>query len=313
MLSRSSDTWGNPDALASVLLDLRLTGTFLCRSEFAAPWSLEIGERDFASFHFCAARECWLHVGTQREFVHLQAGDLALVPGSPKQVLACSRRKSGKRLSALPTKALTDVVSELRIPGRAAPWVVICGGVRLEGFAAAMLVDLMPDVIVVRAADTGGLTAAVLAAMQRESESARAGSATVMTRLADVIVVQAIRDWLERTSDTSAWLAALRDPHIGRALAGVHRNPQRAWSVDQLARIAGLSRSRFSERFTELSGSAPKHYVTRVQMHRAAELLRTAQVTIAELATRFGYNSEPAFSRAFKRHIGKPPGAVRSR
>jgi AraC-like DNA-binding protein len=137
-----------------------------------------------------------------------------------------------------------------------------------------------------------------------------------MTRLADVIVVHAIRDWMERAAGSSGaggWLSALRDPQIGRTMAEIHRRPERAWTVAQMARAAGLSRSRFSERFTKLSGAAPKHYVTQVQMHRASEMLRTERVTVAELAGRFGYESEPAFARAFKRHVGEPPGAMRAR
>jgi AraC-like DNA-binding protein len=147
--------------------------------------------------------------------------------------------------------------------------------------------------------------------MQDEARAARPGSATVMTRLADVIVIHAIRSWLEQADLTSGWLAAARDPQIGRAMSQIHQHPERAWSVAALAGVAGLSRSRFSERFSELAHTAPMQYVTRVQMYRASELLRGARLTIAELAQRFGYESEPAFARAFKRHIGEPPGAVR--
>ncbi len=106
-------------------------------------------------------------------------------------------------------------------------------------------------------------------------------------------------------------LAALRDPEIGPAMAGVHQRPEASWSVETLAHLAHLSRSRFSERFTELMGTSPMQYVTRVRMHRARELLRERKLTIGELAARLGYQSEPAFARAFKRHVGMAPGAVR--
>jgi AraC-like DNA-binding protein len=147
--------------------------------------------------------------------------------------------------------------------------------------------------------------------MREESLAARPGGATIMTRLADLVVLQAVRGWIEQATADSGWLAALADPHIGRALAAVHRNPERAWSVADLAQLAHLSRSRFSQRFSELAGSAPLQYVTRVQMHRASELLAAERLSVAELAERFGYDSEPAFARAFKRHVGRPPGAVR--
>jgi len=312
MYSRSSDLWRHADPLALVLLDLRLTGTFFCRSEFAAPWSLQIAEREFASFHFCAARDCWLRVGDAAELVHLAAGDLALVPGGARQVIASSPRRSGTPIAAFTARPLTDSVSTLRVAGRAEPWIVICGGVRLEGFVAALLEALLPRVLVLRAADTGSLAPRVLAAMHDEATAGRPGSATILTRLADVLVLHAIRDWLERGDRPSGWVAALRDPQIGRTIAELHRRPERAWTVEQLARIAGLSRSRFSERFSRLSGTAPMQYVTRMQMHRARELLRSERVTIGELAARFGYDSEPAFARAFKRNVGESPGAVRA-
>ncbi|MEO7729951.1 MAG: AraC family transcriptional regulator [Kofleriaceae bacterium] len=313
MYSRLSDGWGRGDPLAAVLLDLRLAGTFFCRSEFAAPWSLQVAARDFASFHFCVTRDCWLRVGASAAFEHLEAGDLALVPGGAAQVLASSPRRTGTPLAALAAKPLTDTVSTLHVPGRHDPWIVICGGVRLEGFAASMLAGLLPPALVLRGGDPGAIVPSVLAAMQLESQTSRPGSATVMTRLADVIVIHAIRAWLERAAGTTGWLAALRDPQIGRTMAEVHRRAERAWSVAQLARVAGLSRSRFSERFSELAGLAPAQYVAKVQMHRAGEALRTERVTIAELAARFGYESEPAFARAFKRHVGEPPGRVRAR
>src|SRR5262249_53195805 len=133
----------------------------------------------------------------------------------------------------------------------------------------------------------------------------------LMTRLADVIVIHAIRAWIEQADLGSGWLAALRDPQIGRAMAQIHQRPDEAWSVESMARIAHLSRSRFSQRFTELAGATAMQYVTKVRMHRARELLRGEKLSIGELAERLGYESEPAFARAFKRHIGMPPGAVR--
>ncbi|MEO8549689.1 MAG: AraC family transcriptional regulator [Kofleriaceae bacterium] len=300
------------DPLSSVLLDLRLSGTFFCHSELAAPWSLSIPERDFASFHFAASRQCWLQLlgAKSRAPIALEPGDLALVPRSPRQVFASTPRRTGTALASLPARELATGVSAVHVGGRGQMSLVICGGVRIGGFAASMLVDLLPDVVVLRAASAGPVVAHALEAMKQESRIARPGSATLMTRLADVIVIQAIRSWIESAAPTG-WLAGLRDPQIGRAMAEIHQHPDRAWSVAALARTAGLSRSRFSERFTALAGFAPMLYVTKVQMHRAAEMIQHERLTVAELATRFGYDSEPAFARAFKRHVGMPPGAVR--
>jgi AraC-like DNA-binding protein len=305
MHSRSSDReaigWGRADPLSAVLLDLRLSGTFFCNSQFGAPWSLAIAERDFASFHFVAQGECWLQAwpsGAAAQAVRLDAGDLVLVPRSPRQVFASSKRRTGTALERLPARQVSEAGSVLEVGGHSGSWLVICGGVRFEGLAAVLLLELLPDLLVLRRSEASPSVAGALEAMQEESRAARLGGATVMTRLADLIVVQAIRSWLERTPVDSGWLAALRDPHIGRALAAVHRTPERAWSVADLAQLARLSRSRFSQRFSELARSAPMQYVTRVQMHRASELLAAERLSVAELAERFGY-------------VGRPPGAVR--
>ena len=132
-----------------------------------------------------------------------------------------------------------------------------------------------------------------------------------MTRLADVLVIHAIRGWLERSDARSGWLAALRDEQIGRVMAEVHRRAHEPWSLEAMARLACLSRSRFAERFNELVGTSPKQYLTRVRMYRAYEQLKRERLGIAELAERFGYESEPAFARAFKRHMGVSPGRIR--
>jgi AraC-like DNA-binding protein len=133
----------------------------------------------------------------------------------------------------------------------------------------------------------------------------------VITRLSDVLVVQALRAWLE--SDPAAhsgWLGALRDPQIGRAISLIHREPGRPWTVGSLADQIPMSRSAFAARFTELVDEPAMSYLTRWRMHLAAAALQGEGATVAEFAERFGYRSEAAFGRALKRVIGRPPGAV---
>jgi AraC-like DNA-binding protein len=188
---------------------------------------------------------------------------------------------------------------------------VVCGGVRFEGFVATTLVALLPDVLVLRREDTSPIVGSALEAIRQEADSARPGGATLMTRLADIAVIHAIRAWVESAAQPSGWIAALRDSQIGRTMAEVHQRPEQQWSVSRLAQIANLSRSRLSERFRELTGEPPMQYVTKVRMHRAREMLRAENASVAELANAFGYESEPAFARAFKRHTGSTPGAIR--
>jgi AraC-like DNA-binding protein len=189
--------------------------------------------------------------------------------------------------------------------------VLACGGVRFDDPAAHPLVALMPEVLHIRAEDCQAhLMRHMLAAMASEALNPRPGGATVMLRLADILVIHAIRSWID-AGEQSGWLGALRDAQIGRVLVQIHRQPERDWTVAALAASVNMSRSVFSDRFTALVGAPPLLYLTRWRMHLAARWLREDRTSLGEVATRLGYESEPSFSRAFKRHIGVPPGAVR--
>lgn len=137
-------------------------------------------------------------------------------------------------------------------------------------------------------------------------------AATMMTRLADIVITRVVRAWAEaRTDDTTGWLAAIRGPHIGRVLAAIHRRPGDPWSVEALADIAHLSRSMFSERFAAVVGVPPARYLARWRMHLASVWLRNERLTVSEVSARLGYESEASFSRVFKRLLGVPPKALR--
>jgi AraC-like DNA-binding protein len=148
--------------------------------------------------------------------------------------------------------------------------------------------------------------------MAAETKQLRAGGEAVITRLADVLIIQAIRWWMESDPDAqTGWLGALRDDQIGRALGLIHGDPAHPWTVATLADELAMSRSAFAARFTELVGEPVMRYVTRWRMRVAVNALRDEGVTVAELADRLGYRSEAAFARAFKRVTGVAPGAVK--
>ena len=154
----------------------------------------------------------------------------------------------------------------------------------------------------------------VLRLMASEASELRPGGEAVITRLGDILVIQAIRAWIE--SDPAAqrgWLGALQDPQIGRAISYIHRDPARNWTVASLAHELAMSRSAFAARFTELVGEPAMQYVTRWRMQVAVAALKEEGATVGELADRLGYQSEAAFSRAFKREYGMPPAAWRRR
>jgi AraC-like DNA-binding protein len=173
----------------------------------------------------------------------------------------------------------------------------------------------MPTVLLVRGVGTSDTTLpALLEAMAEEVTTARVGAATVLTRLADVVLVRILRAWMEsQPEDSTGWLAALRDPKIGKAIAAIHRQPGNPWSVKLLATIATTSRSTFAERFASLVGMPVARYIATWRMHLASRWLRNDRIRVAEAAARLGYESEASFSRAFKRLHGYPPSKLRSR
>lgn len=148
--------------------------------------------------------------------------------------------------------------------------------------------------------------------MADEARVLKPGGEEIITRLADILVIQVIRAWIMETpAAKTGWLGALQDPQIGHAPLCIHRDPGRAWSITSLASEVAMSRSAFAARFTDLVGEPPMHYVTRWQMYLALTWLKEEEAPLVDVAERLGYQSEAAFSRAFKRHIGVPPGAAR--
>ena len=189
--------------------------------------------------------------------------------------------------------------------------MVVCGVVRFDHPAADRLVKLLPKVIAVDAWSSPEVEwiQSTLRLMAIEARERRPGGETVITRLADILVIQAIRSWI--ASDPAAqtgWLGALQDKQIGHAIALVHREPARPWTIESLANEVAMSRSAFAARFTEQVGEPVMHYVARWRMHVALTWLKEEGTAVSEMASRLGYESEAAFSRAFKRFLGFSPG-----
>jgi transcriptional regulator GlxA family with amidase domain len=154
--------------------------------------------------------------------------------------------------------------------------------------------------------------APVLALLADETARQRPGGSAMVSRLCDLLVVEALRAWLAAAPPRDAWLAGLRDPQIAAALERIHTAPERPWTVDSLARAAGMSRSRFAQRFAELVGEPPLQYLTGWRLCYATELLDGSDDSLRVIAQRSGYGSEAAFGKAFKRRFGMSPGTYRT-
>jgi AraC-like DNA-binding protein len=302
------------DPLGEALHSLRMSGTLYCRSELSAPWALALPvEKDCLSFHVVTSGGCWLEAeGVDPIF--LQPGDLALVPHSEGHCLSSELNLPALSLEELNFEMVSERYCILRYGGGGAMTRIVCGEVCFDHPAARHLLELLPRVIHVAAASSPQMDwmQSTLRLMAAEAMELRPGGETVITRLADILVIQAIRSWIQEDPTAQmGWLGALQDKQLGRAIMLIHRNPEHPWMVASLASEAAMSRSAFAARFTELVGEPAMHYVARWRMHLALTWLKEDRVTLAELASSLGYQSEAAFSRAFKRFIGVSPGAVR--
>ncbi len=173
----------------------------------------------------------------------------------------------------------------------------------------------MPELILLRADhDSGDLLQTLLRAMAEEVRRKRAGSATLLTRYADLIVGCMVREWAESAQpNLSGWLDAARDPGLGPAMLAVHTEPGDDWTIERLSAAAGMSRSKFYATLTAIMGQTPARYVASVRMNFATLMLREERATIADAAARLGYESEASFSRAYKRTMGRSPSCARLR
>jgi len=302
------------DAFSDVLQDLRLTVATYGRCSLRRSWGITFPSHVDARFHFVVEGACWLR-GTTFERVRLEAGDAVLLPRGAAHVLSDPARAKTKPLISYPLEAVGETTYRLSAGGEGAQTLLVCCTVGFGTPVIHPLLELMPPLLVVkRSAAKDPALPTLLDIMADEVAAPRMGTATVMARLADVVIARMLRTWVEtRREDTTGWLAAVRDPQLLRALAAIHREPGRRWSIQALARVAGLSRTLLTERFATLVGVPPGQYLARSRMQLARVWLQRDRITLREAAYRLGYENDASFSRAFKRIVGVPARVVRRR
>lgn len=314
MLDRSSRPRPVPsgDPLTDMLRGLRLDGVEYGRCRLAAPWGLRFCAESGARFHFIAERACWLRTPAG-EWEELRPGDAVLLPRGGDHALASQPDVPLHAFARDACTAICENVFDYRPAGDGEGSVLFCGAMRFNLDGLHPLLRMMPAVM--RAQDLMAddpTIAPMLDAMVCEVAMDRVGAGGIAARLADVLAAKIIRSWVEHgCGDATGWLAAVRNPDLGRVLAAIHLQPERDWTVAALAEIMGASRSRFAESFAARLGQTPARYVTEVRMHLARHWLQQDRARIAAVAERLGYEPEASFSRAFKRIIGVAPSALR--
>jgi AraC-like DNA-binding protein len=208
-------------------------------------------------------------------------------------------------------KPLPFIFSEFG--GQGSPSRFVCGYLGCDARPFNPILDALPRLLHVKRSSVGGqLTHDLIRVALAETQRPRAGGETMLSKLSELMFLQAVREHIDTLPpESTGWLAALRDRHVGAALHLMHARPAEPWTLDSLSREVGLSRSVFTERFTDVVGAPAMHYLSNWRLQLAARLLENQGLSIAQAAAEVGYESEAAFNRAFKKQVGLPPGAWR--
>lgn len=304
------------DPLSDILALLKVRSFISGRMEIGGRWSFGFGAHDGIKFQAITHGEGWLVVAGEAP-VRIRAGDCFLLPrGRPFHMTQDLSLAPVDAMSLVP--ANRDATGLTRIQG-GADFHSFGGYFELDGDHAGLLLAELPVVVHIRGeADRADLRWC-LERMRRELVRPQAGGALVGQQLALMVLVQALRLHLEeriaaaKASDGHAvspgWLTALADPQIGGVLGALHADPARRWTLEALAAHAGMSRTVLATRFKTLVGAAPMAYLARWRMTLAADRLADGAQSVGTIALSLGYESESAFSTAFKRHMGHSPRA----
>lgn len=303
------------DVLSDILDAFHLTGTLYFRGEFTAPFGVEVPAHDNAArFHICLNGSCVIDVGEHEPPVCLRRGDLLVVPHGSAHTISDRPGRSTENLDDALSAARFQGESPFSYGGGGELAMLVCGHFAFEKGILHPLLDALPRLLhfEARACSDYRWLDDAMQFLGDEARVDRPGARVVAARMADILFVQVLRAWVERDGDVAGPVAAIRDPHLGRALREMHRDPAESWTVATLARRAGMSRTTFSEQFNRLLGVAPIQYLTQWRMERAKVALRGADTPMAAVAASVGYQSEAAFNRAFRRHVGVGPGRYRA-
>ena len=316
------------DVLSDVLRSVRMTGAVYFDFDLSAPWVAEApasreiaatvmpGAQRVIEYHLIARGSCWGHVVGEPP-IHLKEGDLIVFPQGDPHVLSSApgmRASPDMSLFVRPTTPLPLVYE--RGGGGPDRTRIVCCFLGCDERPFNPLLTALPRTIHLSGASNesaSGWLATLLNIAVRESGTARAGRDNILARMSELMFVEAIRRYIEALPPAeSGWLAGLRDPVVGQALAALHGEPATAWTVESLARAVGVSRSVLADRFAEMVGQPPIQYLALWRMQLASRLLLAGE-PVTGVAAAVGYESEAAFSRAFKKLIGVPPATWRRR
>lgn len=295
------------DSLSTLLEAFRLQVEIIHNAQYCGNWAVDTSGPGHISFHLVTHGHCYAQSDRMASPVRLETGDFVMFPQRSRHTLAPSRE-------GVPPVNMAQSISYeegLKSDGVG----LLCGYFRFTHSASSPLLDLLPPVTIVQAGtdSPGNVSGSILSLIKQEALGQAPGYQTAINRLAESLFVLLARQHLVKDEILAGLGAAISDTRISKALDAIHEQPERGWSVDELAGLAAMSRSAFAELFKSLLGETPINYLTRWRMQNAWVWLSEEHANIYDVARRCGYESEASFSKAFKKHIGESPGKVRRR
>jgi len=309
------------DLLSDLLATMHLTGTVLFRAEFREPWLVETqGSQRLAQvlpfrtehivpFHIIAAGGCRVEM-PDGQAAWLEEGDAILLPYGEKHRLGGHEAASPVQFGEILPQAPWTGIPFVQHGGSGAVTTIICGFVQCDELLFHPLLRYLPSLMHVRPDGSAGdeWLSKTMRHTASEVGHPMPGSRSMLPRLTEVMFVEILRKHMQGlTHEAVGWFAAVNDPIAGKALKLMHAQPLRDWSVDELARLGATSRTVLADRFKHYFDQPPMQYLARWRMQLAAQQLKSEVVPIKTIADRSGYESEAAFSRAFKRYFGSSP------
>jgi AraC-like DNA-binding protein len=314
------------DSFSQILKTLRLEAGIFLDAEFTAPWCIDPAPggddvrhilpsaEQVAIYHLLVEGSCQTRLLDETAAIELAAGDLIMFPHGDGHLLGSDVRRAPLRAETLVRTSPEGGLARIVHGGGGERTRFICGYLACDARLCRPMIRALPRMLRVPLGDNTSASwmVSTLQHAAEESRAPRAGTDAVLTKLSELTFVEALRAYLETIPEQErSWLAGLRDPHVSRVLGSMHAEPARPWTVDDLGREAGLSRSALAERFTLLIGEPPMQYLTRLRLALGARALKEGSEPVIHVAQQVGYESEAAFNRAFKREFGMPPATWR--
>ncbi|MBK9306449.1 MAG: AraC family transcriptional regulator [Nitrospira sp.] len=315
------------DVLSEVLKAVRLDGGVFFNGEFSAPWcSREPDSGTMASyfppgpkhvfiFHLVTEGQCYCRDEEGGRAVPLEAGDIVILPHGNAHLMGNGPPVTPIDNAPHLKQLFTEGGILTQSGGGGETTKLVCGYLTCDPQLSQVFLDGLPPIVKVHIRDSpsGKWLEDTFRFSVDHTEASAPGSTAVIAKLSELLFVEALRRYTAQLPESqTGWLAGVRDPKVGKALALLHKQPSHSWTIASLAEAVGLSRSVLADRFRHYLSDTPMGYLTRWRLQLAAQVLASTSKSVAEVAGEVGYESEPSFNRAFKREFGVPPARFRT-